>query len=819
MILFALPSLVSAALMFTLGLWVFFRNRAGMVNRAFLLLCLAMSWWAFSEFMLMQSTSPDTAAIWLKLTAFWTLVPPLLLRFILVFTGRWEPEKDWWMLPFIYAPGVLFCILELFTGLITTGPVQEAWGYTYGYAASLSLFYVEVFWALGLVLLALAICIRYSVRAQRKQERLQAISMAAGIGIIVCGGFLFQVILFAYQIVVPVTATFFFLCFSVLVSYAIWKHELFVISPETTAEAIVTTIPDALLLLDDRETIRVANAAAERLLGRTDLPGTPVSALFPTTEETRRVCDQVRETGHVSDMETAFIGRDATLVAVSISASVIRDSGGAVAGIVCVARDIRQRKEIEAELEGNREYLGTLFASVQAGILVIDTVTHRILDANPAALAMIGAEKEKVVGRTCHRFVCPAEDGKCPVTNLGLVVDDTERVLVTFNGEKIPIIKYAVPVMLNGKKCLLETFIDNSARKKMEQALKESEERYRAVFENTGTAMLILEEDTTISLANSEFERLSGYTREELEGKIPWTVFTVPEFRQMMLDQHRLRRVDQEKALKRYMAPFLTRSGEIRTTLLDVGMIPGTTKSVVGLADITNWRRAEEALKRATKKLNVLNTITFSEVQNAVFTLSGYLELEAADIRDENLKRMVERQRAIVRKIAQSLKFAALFQNLGLHPPQWQDLGTAFLYGISHLDLAGITKETALSGVEIYADPLLENVFFVLVENTLVHGKTATEIRAGYHETADGLVITCSDNGVGIPESEKESIFSKDTSSMQNPGLFLSREILGITGITITETGTPGTGARFEVLVPRGGFRFTGGETSGDHKA
>ncbi|PKL58340.1 MAG: hypothetical protein CVV34_02790, partial [Methanomicrobiales archaeon HGW-Methanomicrobiales-5] len=116
--------------------------------------------------------------------------------------------------------------------------------------------------------------------------------------------------------------------------------------------------------------------------------------------------------------------------------------------------------------------------------------------------------------------------------------------------------------------------------------------------------------------------------------------------------------------------------------------------------------------------------------------------------------------------------------------------------------------ETVCPGVEIYADPLLEKVFFNLIDNALKYGgENLTSIRITSRVVRNGLVISVQDDGGGISADDKRKLFERGFGNHTGLGLFLSREILSITSITITETGEPGKGARFEILVPDGGYR------------
>ena len=220
--------------------------------------------------------------------------------------------------------------------------------------------------------------------------------------------------------------------------------------------------------------------------------------------------------------------------------------------------------------------------------------------------------------------------------------------------------------------------------------------------------------------------------------------------------------------------------------------------------------RSQEALKQATKKLNLLNTVTFQDIQNALFSLSGYLQLERTAPTGEQPREYRDKEIGLLKTITESLKLASQYQNLGLHPPAWQDVQQAFLFGISHTDLSLIERKIEVANLEIFADPLLEQVFFTLAENVVLHGKSATEIALWYRETNDGLILVFQDNGAGVPDAMKEDIFSRRYEEKKGMGLFLVREILSITNITIVENGEPGKGARFEIVVPKGVYRFGG---------
>ncbi|HSA16542.1 MAG TPA: PAS domain S-box protein, partial [Spirochaetota bacterium] len=134
--------------------------------------------------------------------------------------------------------------------------------------------------------------------------------------------------------------------------------------------------------------------------------------------------------------------------------------------------------------------------------------------------------------------------------------------------------------------------------KEDERIIRESEKRYRATFETTGSATVVLREDTIISFANREFERLSGYSKEEIEGKMSWTEWVVKDDLNIMMERHRKRREEGKEIPREYEFRFVKKSSEVRNILLHVDMVPGTTESIASLVDITDLRASEERYRK-----------------------------------------------------------------------------------------------------------------------------------------------------------------------------------------------------------------------------
>jgi diguanylate cyclase (GGDEF)-like protein/PAS domain S-box-containing protein len=260
----------------------------------------------------------------------------------------------------------------------------------------------------------------------------------------------------------------------------------------------------------------------------------------------------------------------------------------------------RSRQNLATQCAMTQEqesYLQQILDSIQAGVILVDPQTRLIREVNAFAAASARLPREAITGKLCHGFSSPNADGRCPINDLGQCGEQALHNLVRADGSNLAVLKSVSRIERSGTPFLLETFIDVEELQKAQDALKRSEEKYRAVFMNTGTATILIETDTTISLANQEFEKLSGCSRQELEGKRRWTEFFAPRDVDWMLQHHVKRRQSPALAPRNYETHFLNSRGEERITLLTVGMIPGTDVSVASLEDITERKLAEEQLR------------------------------------------------------------------------------------------------------------------------------------------------------------------------------------------------------------------------------
>jgi len=343
--------------------------------------------------------------------------------------------------------------------------------------------------------------------------------------------------------------------------------------------------------------------------------------------------------------------------------------------------------------------------------------------------------------------------------------------------------------------------------KRKREELAESEEKFRSIYNTLIDLYFQTDLDGTILMASPSLKTIAGWEPEELLGTNVQELYPDEYQRKNLLTE-----LLKKGAVRNYLIQLKNKDGRYIDASLNCHIVSdsgGNPVRIEGtIRDFTERKTAEDALVLAKKKLGLLNTVTFQDIQNAVFSLNGYFQLQQQQPLDEVLQGYLNKEMEIVGTISDSLKFAGQYQSMGLSPPRWENVHHAFLYGISHLNLSAFTRTIRIEGLEIYADPMLENVFFTLAENVVMYAKTADEISLTYAEDPEGLILVFSDNGPGILPAMKEKIFERHYEKKRGMGLFLAREILSITGIAIHETGNPGTGARFEIRVPKGGYRF-----------
>ena len=331
-------------------------------------------------------------------------------------------------------------------------------------------------------------------------------------------------------------------------------------------------------------------------------------------------------------------------------------------------KEVAERKKAERDLKEIQERFRLSFDNANIGMCLVD-LEGRLMRVNPKMCKIFGYNRKELENMTITDITHPEDVDISPTFIRQTVsgeVSHAEFEKRYFHKQGHIVWAKVSSSIVRDSQGTPVYFIshvqDISEQKIAKQSMRESEKRYRTVFENTGTAMIIVDEDMTLSMVNSEFEMMSGYSKDELEGKKRWNEFVAPEDLERMQGYHIERRGNGNKIPQEYEFRFRNRLGIIKYMIVKVGMIPGTKMSVASLTDITRRKKTEEALQESEKKyrlwVNNLPSIVYRGFKdfsveffdNKVKALTGYSKDEFNSKRMKWLDIIVEEDRKTARE-------------------------------------------------------------------------------------------------------------------------------------------------------------------------
>jgi len=612
-------------------------------------------------------------------------------------------------------------------------------------------------------------------------------------------------------------------------------------------DAILAAIPDIMTEVDDQKQITWVNQPGLQFFGE-DVVGHEASYYFEGEQKTYAKVQPLFEgSDEIIHLESWQRRKDGQKRFLSWSCTTLKDEEGRVTGVLSSARDITERKRAEQEREvvhAIGEAINTN-ASLDEILQVIHNNIKKVMYAENCYIALWGGS----TGIVSFPFFVDQIDPKLAprMNHKGL----TEYVLRTarpllLNPESLdelvrqheveiigapPESWLGVPLSVQSKtigvlvvqsyepgnsytdteKDLLVTIGDQAAavieRKRAEDALQESEKRYRLLV-NSASEAIIVAQDGMLRLVNPATIAMIGFSEQELTSK-PFPVFIHPDDRAMVVENYQ-NRMRGEAVPPRYAFRFLAKDGSVIWVEISAVVIEweGRPATLNFLTDITERKLAEDALRQANAKLGILNAITRHDINNQITVINGFLELSKQREKDPELARYFERISRASANVQEQIAFTKDYQELGIKAPVWVSFGRQIANAFAALHPSGVALEDWTKGLEVLMDPLSEKVFYNLMDNSMRHGGHITRIRMSSEQVGDAMLMAYEDDGVGISAEDKKRLFEKGFGKNTGYGLFLIREILAITGITIVEKGQIGKGVRFEMLVPAGAWRL-----------
>ena len=528
---------------------------------------------------------------------------------------------------------------------------------------------------------------------------------------------------------------------------------------------------------------------------------------------------EMGEKGAIENRPITFVHADGSVRAGLLSSLSIEIEDRPA--LLTLVTDITEQQRATERIRESEQRLRLFFDTMAEAVYITDE-EGRIVEWNPAAERISGISRDEAVGvpawEILHRSV-PSEHRteerraylearfrEVLSSGVPLFSGPREVEVERADGTRIIIRQTAFSMPTPRGFGIGSVALDVTEKVRAAEAREESEKRFRHLFERIPLGIALVGTDHRFQEVNPAFSEMLGYTREELIGR-EFSEITHPEDVQVGLDCTR-RLAAGEIPFFQLEKRYLARDGRIVWGALTVFPITdeqGRIRLFIPVVeDITERRLADAALRKANRQLSLLSSITRHDIRNALMVMLGYLSLAQDQTDDPVVLGVLERLKATTERIEEQIEFTGLFEHLGSRDPEWQALGGV----VAGLRVpAGVALIDETGGYEVFADLMLGHVFSNLLDNAVRHGGTVSRIRIGTEETEEGLVVAFEDDGTGIPEEEKERIFERSVGKHTGLGLFLAREILSLTGISIRETGVFGRGARFELVVPPGTYR------------
>ncbi len=567
------------------------------------------------------------------------------------------------------------------------------------------------------------------------------------------------------------------------------------------------------IIIHSEGTILFCNRVAAEIVGAEDeqeITGRPVLDLVhPDYRDlvTRRIA-QIHDGHHqiAPNVEERFIRLDGSAVDVEVTAGSVTFAGKPA--VQAVFHDIAERKKMETALRASEEKYRLFFEEDLTGDFV-STPDGTILDCNPSFARIFGFRSVEEARQTSIAETFPSPGDHLQFLQLLKAegkLENFSSVRRRKDGACISVVQNAVG-RFDEQGELQEIWgylYDDSERSEAEDELKRSEETLRAFVDAIPESALLVERDGTILTANEVIGQRMGIPVGELIGKPVEEVFP-PEVATSRKEQFEavastgeprmFEDVRGTRNIANYSYPIHDRQGRV------------VRLAVLGY-DITHRKEIEHSLQEANRKLTLLGRITRHDILNQITGMYGVISLIQDDIPDNaKTKKYFAYLSDAARAIHRHIDFTEDFFHMGEKPPEWQNVRAVLDRASDHAHLCGVRFTMDPGPVEVFADPMLEKAFFNLFDNSVEHGERVSEISVSFCENGGEGTLVIEDDGIGIDDDAKEAIFHQSFGRNSGYGLFLVKEILDLTAISIRETGRKGQGARFEIRIPPGKWR------------
>ncbi len=595
-------------------------------------------------------------------------------------------------------------------------------------------------------------------------------------------------------------------------------------------KAVLEFTPNGIIITDLTGKLIECNAAVRSMLGdipKEDLVGTDVFSLLEGDElaKARRAAAKLVSEGIIREIPFQLQREDGIIIRAEVSAAVVNDSLGKPLYFVGVVRDATDQARYQDTLEKALEDRRQMEAIIDDGPAVafrwrdepgwpVDYVSGNVRSLGyDAADLLSGAvdflsivhpdDRDRIIEEAEREI----EDGKSGFEQEYRIVSPEGQVFWVYDTTKVLRRPDGRLLACQG------VVVDITEVKEALDRLSRTEKQLKLFMDMSPMIKFIKDRSGRYVYVNKRLEDAFGRPASDWLGKTDADIFPSDVVRRFQESDRTVLETGQHTSVHE-VVPQPDGPHEYFTHKFLVPSMTGEEDMIAGIVvDLTEEKRYERALKTANDKLNLLGSMTRHDMMNQLAVLSGWLDAVREGETDPTRLKRLDGMKKASAAIQDLLVFTSEYQDLGAKQPLWVSLEQAAADAMVGLQLDGVRMESDVRDTEVYADPMLERVFRNLMDNSLRHGKKVTRVRlSSLREEDGGLMLVYEDDGVGVPEDVKERIFDRGFGAHTGLGLFLARQVLSLTGITIKETGTPGEGARFEMLVPEGSHRRTSGK-------
>jgi PAS domain S-box-containing protein len=492
-------------------------------------------------------------------------------------------------------------------------------------------------------------------------------------------------------------------------------------------------------------------------------------------------------------------------------------------------KNIKLEQQNRSKINKQKNLEATLH-SLGDGVIITDPES-RILSMNTIAEELTGWREKEASGQPVHDIfnivnAKTREIADNPVEKVlkyGKIVGlANHTTLIAKDGTEYQIADSGFPIEdEDGNiKGVALVFRDVTEKYRIRESLQKSEEMYRTIFENTGTATIIIEEDTTISLANKKFEKLTGYSKEEIENKMGWPEFVVEADHDRLQRYHEKRRQNRFEAPNQYETSIMDKENKLHNIIVNIDVIPNTNKSVASFSDITKLKKAKAEIEHQKKMLHRLNIKIINAQEEERKKISKELHddmgqnLTAISINLSTMKQQVAEKcnSGTMARLEESMEIVDLISDrihqmvYKLRPSILDDLGlirTIKWYVNRYKKRTRIPVEVHTSNINGRYKPQLEIILYRIIQEALTNitkHAHADKVKISIVENTKALNITIKDNGQGF-NPESLSFDSLSNGGMGIPGI--RERLLEVEG-QLQIDSEPGRGTKLLITIPKG---------------